>query len=251
MAARAYETEALVVRTIPYGETSQVVHLVTPDHGRVTAMAKGSHRPGPDFQGGVPLGTLGRATLRSRRGAELELLTRYRWHPTLRGLTDDTERYFASLYVLELVRTWMQPAMPVPALYQAAKTTLRALARAPRERVAGWVVWFEARALAATGHRPILEACAACGQGGDEGYRFVPALGGIAHDRCRGEHTGLPLSAAALGGLRRLYTARIGELAAEPLSPMLLREARRIHDAFVPWVLERRPAALGWIARSR
>ena len=248
-APRPYRTEALVVRTIPYGETSQVVHLITPEHGKVTAMAKGAYRAGPDFQGGVPLGTLGTATLRPRKRAELELLTQYRWQDSLRGLTDDTERYFGAMYVLELARTWMQPALPLPGLYQAAKTTLRALRQAPMERIPGWIVWFEARALAAAGHRPVLEACAGCGQGGTERFRFVPALGGVAHDRCRGQHTGLSLSAAARDGLRRLYTARIAELAAEPLSVARIRDARRIHDAFIPWVLERRPAALAWIAR--
>ena len=249
MALRPYETEAIVVRTIPFGETSQIVHLATPNHGRVTALAKGAHRPGPAFQGGVPLGTLGSAHLRPRKGAELELLTRYRWLPTLAGLADDTNRYFAAHYVLELARTWMQPAAPTPALYLATKTALRALAQAPTSRVAAWIVWYEARALAAAGHRPQLDRCAACGKAVGA-LSFVPALGGAAHVRCRGTHAALHVSPAGWEGLRRLYTARIGELAAEPLSPAAVAQARRVHGAFVPWVLEREPQALRWIARG-
>ena len=40
--ARGYETEAIVLRTVPFGETSQVVHLATPEHGMVAALAKGA-----------------------------------------------------------------------------------------------------------------------------------------------------------------------------------------------------------------
>ena len=40
MATRSgYATEALVLRTIPFGDTSQVVHLATPEHGLVAALA--------------------------------------------------------------------------------------------------------------------------------------------------------------------------------------------------------------------
>jgi hypothetical protein len=57
------------------------------------------------------------------------------------------------------------------------------------------------------------------------------------------------LSGAGLAALRRLYTARLGELVAEPLAAADVLEARRSHDLLVPWLLERKPRAFGALAR--
>ena len=37
-------TEAIVLRSIRYGEADRILHLYTPDHGRVSAIAKGARR---------------------------------------------------------------------------------------------------------------------------------------------------------------------------------------------------------------
>jgi DNA repair protein RecO (recombination protein O) len=247
MAARGRITTALVVRTIPFGETSQVVHLATPEHGLVAALAKGSRRPGPEFRGGIPLGALGEAVLSPRRG-ELEALRRFTPGVALRGLSRSLPRYYAGSYVIDLVRTWLRPALPLPALFRAATTALKAIAAGSEDSVASWVVWFEARAVAAAGHRPRLEACSVCEGMLDAGV-LSPAAGGVVHPRCRPPGDGLRLSSVALATLRRLYAARLADLAREPLSPAEVRQARAAHDLWVPWVLESRPASLSWVPR--
>src|SRR5438477_12563812 len=44
MAVRAVKTEAVVLRSIRYGEADRVLHLYTPARGRVGAVAKGVRR---------------------------------------------------------------------------------------------------------------------------------------------------------------------------------------------------------------
>ncbi|HKF79372.1 MAG TPA: DNA repair protein RecO, partial [Thermoleophilaceae bacterium] len=58
--AGPFKTEAVVLRSIRYGEADRVLHLYTPDRGRIGAMAKGVRR------------------VRSRLGGRLELLMRVR-----------------------------------------------------------------------------------------------------------------------------------------------------------------------------
>jgi DNA repair protein RecO (recombination protein O) len=249
MAVRAgYVTEALVLRTIPFGETSQVVHLATPEHGLVAALAKGAHRPGSAVEGGVALLAVGEAWLkpaRQRDGDGLELLQRFRQRDAWRGLAKDLERYRAAAYVLELLRTWMKPALPLPALYGAGVTALRALTVASPDAVAGWVVWFEARATSAAGHRPAIEACAACGAPLEGTLAFSPPAGGAVHRACAPAGPRAALSAATLALLQRLYTRRLPEFVAEPLAAAEVSRLRRLHDLWIPWLLERRPSALG------
>jgi hypothetical protein len=79
--------------------------------------------------------------------------------------------------------------------------------------------------------------------------RFDPSLGGIAHPRCvRGAST-RRVTSSDLSVLRRLYTARLAELASEPPSARDVSFARAVHDLFLPYVLEREPAALRTLPR--
>lgn len=241
-------TEALVLRCVPFGDTSQVVHLATPEHGLVAALAKGAYRPDSEVQGGLSVLALGEATLRPgprRDGDEaLALLLRFRQRDLWRGLARSTERYRAAAYVLELLRLWMRPALPLPTLYRAGVTALRALSGCAPEAVPAWIVWFEARAASAAGHRPGLEPCAACGEPLSGPLAFSPPAGGCVHRRCAPAGPLLPLSRAGHQALGRLYTQRLEAFVAEAPSPAEVRLLRRLHDQWLPWVLERRLTAL-------
>jgi DNA repair protein RecO (recombination protein O) len=243
---RGYVTEALVLRTIPFGETSQVVHLATPEHGLVAALAKGAYRPGSEVEGGLCVLACGEARLTPARRADgdgLELLQRFRQRDAWRALGRDLDRYHAAAYVLELLRAWTKPALPNPSLYAAGVTALRALATSAPESLPAWIAWFEARATAAAGHRPALEACAACGGALTGPLVFSAAAGGAAHRACAPPSARAALGPAALAALRALYTRRLPEFVAEPLDAAQLRALRRVHDVWIPWLLERKPAA--------
>src|SRR5438270_6794411 len=41
---RPLKTEAIVLRSIRYGEADRILHLYTPDHGRIGAIARGARR---------------------------------------------------------------------------------------------------------------------------------------------------------------------------------------------------------------
>ncbi len=51
MAGKNYKTEAVVLRSIRFGEADRILHLYTPGHGRVGAIAKGSRKPKSRFGG--------------------------------------------------------------------------------------------------------------------------------------------------------------------------------------------------------
>src|SRR5437899_11735884 len=51
MAGRTYKTEAVVLRSIRFGEADRVLHLYTSDRGRVGAVAKGVRKTKSRFGG--------------------------------------------------------------------------------------------------------------------------------------------------------------------------------------------------------
>jgi DNA repair protein RecO (recombination protein O) len=244
VASRTFRTDAIVLRTVDFAETSQVVHLATPDRGLVAAIAKGGHGAKGAFQGGVPLGVLGEAEVVPRRGGDLDVLRSFRVTDGLRGLHEDLDRYAAGTYVLSLLRDLVKPDLEATAIFRAGATALRALAASPPAAAPTWTVVFEARALAAAGHRPHLSSCVVCSDELDARSTFSPAAGGLAHVRCAPPGARVPVDTPAVAALRRLYAARLPELAAEPPSPRELRAVRAVHDLFVPWVLDREPRGL-------
>jgi DNA repair protein RecO (recombination protein O) len=244
--ARGFATDAIVLRVIEFGETSQVVHIATPDHGFVATLAKGAHSSRGAFQGGVPLGVLGVAEVAPRRG-ELQLLRSFRVTDGLAGLRDALPRFEAGTRILGLLRELEKPDLAAPALFLAGASALKAVATSSPDAAELWEQVFEARALAASGHRPHLATCIACGEELGAAAVFSPAAGGTVHDRCHGGGARLRLAPEVLAALRRLYAARLPEIAAEPPSPRELRGVRAVHDLFLAWVLgreAREPSAL-------
>ena len=74
MAGRSHTTEAVVLRSIRFGEADRVLHLYTLDHGRVGAVAKGVRKTTSRF--GARLEPLSHVELVLHRGSgELETVT--------------------------------------------------------------------------------------------------------------------------------------------------------------------------------
>src|SRR5271169_4261229 len=72
MAGRAVKTEAVVLRSMRYGEADRILHLYTRNRGRVSAIAKGVRRARSRFGGRLEPFFHVRAELHEGRG---ELLT--------------------------------------------------------------------------------------------------------------------------------------------------------------------------------
>lgn len=236
-APRGHRAEAIVVRTVDFAETSQIVHLVTAT-GLVSALAKGARAPKGAFQGGLTLGVLGEADLLPRRGAELELLRAFRVSDGLRGLRDDLDRFAAGGRVLGLLRDLARPGLSNEALFRAGVTALKAISTTPPALAPTWVLVFEARALAASGHRPQLDACVVCGDALRREVVFAPALGGAAHRRCAEEGPRPSLPDGVRAAFARVHTDRWASFVADPLPPAAQRAVRALHDLFLPYAFE-------------
>src|SRR3954452_21965003 len=94
MAGRSYTTEAVVLRSIRFGEADCVLHLYTADRGRVGAIAKGVRRTKSRFGGRLEPLFRTNLVLHEGRG-ELCTVTAAETvaaHPRLRERRDSLER---------------------------------------------------------------------------------------------------------------------------------------------------------------
>ena len=246
----AEKTCAIVIRTVPFGETSSVVCLYCREFGKVRALAKGAWRPKSSFDGGLDLLSICQVLLLRKTSGGLDLVTeaclehRFRVGTSLAALA-------GGMHVAELLEALTADADPQPELFDAAHATLRALSASaePDALVAARLLWAELTFLRIAGLAPAVAACASC-------HASLPTTGRVAFgmldggglcSRCRvGRRTVISVSAAALAALR----AHVGPrppAADAPLDPASAGEVRAVMNSYLAHALERPLVAARWL----
>lgn len=208
--AGSFKCEAVVLRTIRFGEADRVLHLYSSTRGRIGALAKGVRRTTSRFGGRLePFFRLalvlheGRGDLATVTAAET--LDAY---PRLRGEGAALEAAAGACgSVLRLLDSTEAnpPAYNLLCRYLAAldDPERQAAAASPAGRLA-----FRLKLALAAGFAPELSACARCGEPGQL-RAFSGAAGGAVCAAC--EADAFPLS----GEARRFMVAALGRPLAE------------------------------------
>jgi DNA repair protein RecO (recombination protein O) len=217
----SFKTEAIVLRSIRYGEADRVLHLYTPDHGRVGAVAKGVRRVKSRLGGRLePLSRV-RLVLHQGRGELCTISQADTVHPhaALRERRESLER---ATQACEAVLRLLDSTESNRPAYNLLCNQLGLLDA--REAAAGRAeaLTFRLKLLLAAGFAPELATCAACGEAEHLGA-FSPSAGGVVCAGC--EAGSFPLAEEAH---RFLVTALARPLAeAPPATELALAQADR------------------------
>jgi DNA repair protein RecO (recombination protein O) len=207
--ATAFTTDAILLRSVAYGEADRVVTLLGLGTGRVSALARGARKSVKRFGGGLGLGACGQASLRDR-GGELMGLDGFDVTEPRLGLGGDLARTAHASYAIELCDRLCGPRHPEPAVYHWLNEFLSRLERsgatAERLRV------FELGLLGRLGIGASFD-CVSCGRTdaelGDEGTRWQPERGGVVCRACA--RTGALLTAETRHALGRLAALSLAD----------------------------------------
>ena len=186
----SFKTEAVVLRSIRYGEADRVLHLYSADRGRIGAVAKGVRRVRSRMGGRLEPMARVKLVLHQGRG-ELYTVTAVdsvHAHPALREHRATLER---GIQACEAVLRLLDSAEPNPAAYNLLCNQLALLDLDPARAGRAQSLAFRAKLLLAAGFSPELASCAACGESEDL-TGFSPAAGGVVCVSC--EAGSFPLS---------------------------------------------------------
>jgi DNA repair protein RecO (recombination protein O) len=176
------KTEAIVLRGIKYGEADRILHLYTPDRGRVSAIAKGVRRAKSRFGGRLePFFRLnlvlyeGKSDLLTVTSAET-----LAGHPRLRESGPSID---AAARACDAVSRLFGDGEPHSGVYHLLANQLTLLDRDAGHATRANALAFRMKLLLAAGFAPHLATCASCGEQ-EHLVGFSGAAGGVVCAAC-------------------------------------------------------------------
>jgi DNA repair protein RecO (recombination protein O) len=228
VAARAYKTEAVVLRSFRLGEADRVLHLYTLDRGRVGAVAKGVRRTKSRFGG--RLEPLSHVELLLHQGAgELQTITAVELIKSHRLAREEPYRLGVGLIGLEAMLRLFTEQEANPRAFRALTRFLELLDELPVARPGSragldpLALSFQLKLLWLSGYLPHVTSCAECGAE-EELVGYSPRAGGAVCANCRDETT-LVLGPAGLSGIEALLRRPLAEAREAGLDGRAMRDA--------------------------
>src|SRR6201992_1462763 len=189
----AVKTEAVVLRSMRYGEADRILHIYTPARGRVSAIAKGVRRARSRFGGRLePFFRLdlvlyeGRSALLTVTSAETVA-----GYPRLR---EDARALDGAARACEAVARVFDDGEPNAGVYHLLANELALLDREPARAGRANALACRLKLRLAAGFSPHLAGCASCGER-EHLVGFSGAAGGVVCAAC--EASSFPLGEEA------------------------------------------------------
>jgi len=132
-------TKAIVLRRTNYGEADRILQLLTPDYGKVSAMAKGVRREKSKLAGGIELLAVSDVTLVSGK-SEIWTLTGAKMDTFFAHIMNDYDRLQFAYEALKQVSRATEQVND-PAFFELLETTLRSL-NEPGIDISLTLTWF-------------------------------------------------------------------------------------------------------------
>ncbi len=251
----AEKTTGVVLKVVEFSETSCVVTFYTRDFGKITAMAKGARRLRSPFEGAIDLLTTCRIVFLRKSLDKLDLLTEAKLLRRFRSSSSDLTRFYAGLYVIELVSALTDHADPQPELYDLVERTIEEIDSVASPSIALQLLQFQLGLLTTLGHQPSLDDCVGCGNPvGDSRsttrVAFGMLAGGVYCPLCRsGKRNVVGLSKETLLLMRKL-SEPMASLDGVEITKSSCGELGGLLEQYVADLIGYRPKMQAWLKQA-
>jgi DNA repair protein RecO (recombination protein O) len=219
--SRSLRTEAIVLRSIRYGEADRILHLYTPAHGRVGAIAKGARRTRTRFGGRLEPFFHVRLQLHEGR-SDLRTVTSAETLDAHGPLRERAGSLDAAARACDAVARLFESGEPSAPVFHLLANELTLLDGPEANADLAHQLAFRLKLLVAGGFTPQLASCASCGDA-EHLSGFSGAAGGVVCTAC--ESSSFPLAQEAHAFLVGALGRPLAE--APAASPRALRQAER------------------------
>jgi len=155
------QTEAVVLRSMEYGDTSKIVTLYTRKYGKLKVIAKGARGAKNKFGSSLETMTMSSVVLYKKEHRDLHLLSKSEIRMPLGKVQQDAERMFTALALLELVNMVMHDEEENEKIFLLLTESLLAIDRSTGRRI-NVVIAFMLKMFVQFGYGIDLRRCSHC-----------------------------------------------------------------------------------------
>ena len=226
-------TEAVVLRSLDYGETSQIVTLFTREKGKLGVMAKGARRPKSSFGATLQPMAYTQVVFYYKPTRTLQTLSESSHVESFHSLRRDLKSITVGLRIVELVDALMEEEDAQPEVFALLVRTLRRLDIA-ETRVTNLWLYAQLRLAQMLGVAPAVERDRVEAVTGDEGLLSL-ADGGVYPDGTRDAAPAEPrrASRAALRAYAVCARADLDTVMRLEMTPAVRREVEALVRDFL------------------
>lgn len=206
-----FRDRGVVLRTYKLGESDRIIVLMTRQHGKVRAVAKGIRKTKSKI--GARLEPMSHVDVLLNRGRDLDVVNQVEVVDASPGLHGDLERMSQAISMCEAVDLVSQDRQPAIHLYEMLVGALRALEDQPAPLL---LAGFFLKLLAAEGVGPQVDRCVSCGAE-ERLEHFDLHAGGI---QCRSCATGMRVEEGVVEALQEILGGRLRKALERPESPV-------------------------------
>jgi DNA repair protein RecO (recombination protein O) len=246
---RVTKTQAIVLRQRRLGEADRIVTLLTPHRGKVDVVAKGLLRTRSKMAGHLEPMTQVEVVL--AHGRSMDVVTQAQGVEAFPAIHADLDRLSTAMYLLELADRFTVEHADAEGVFDLVRVALVRLARGDGVQVVTRT--FELGLLEATGFRPELAVCLACGLPVDAGAAAWSALeGGVYCARCaEGREGTLPIDPTVLRVLRAYQSQPYEEAGRIRLTDGLAARMEHVMHGLMHAVAEREINSARFVSAAR
>lgn len=231
----------IVLRSHKLGESDKILRIMTREHGKRSAVAKGIRKTTSRFGGRLEPLTCARLLL--HRGRNMDTIKQTEIQTSFREVREDLDLFVNASAMAELVDNITVEQESHPELFDLFFTGLELLRDRPGD--APFIrAFFEFRVMASSGFELMVSRCAACGGALSTGeVSFSLRLGGKLCEECRlgrGSDTGklIRVGVETSGVLSWMAIHRLGEWP-ESETNSAMREVGQLMDRVIEHWMER------------
>jgi DNA repair protein RecO (recombination protein O) len=247
-------TNALVIRTVDFSESSVITTLYTQEFGKIEALAKGGRRLKSPFESSLDILAHIYVTFLQKRGDALDLLTESKLIKRFRVNDSNLAGLYGAYYVSELVDLLTELGDANPAIFKLAVGAVDRLQQG--YFVQRSLLRFEQLLLRAIGQQPSLRHCVECGESIDllnaqrQRVAFGHLDGGVLCPNCvRGHAQVVSVSVEALRTLEMLANPKLPheKWTHLELKRGVLGELRGLHNNYLSHLIGKKPRLHDWL----
>ncbi|HHZ19144.1 MAG TPA: DNA repair protein RecO [Firmicutes bacterium] len=239
-----FRTEGLVLRVRAFGEADKIITLLTPERGKIEAVAKGARRPRNRFLGSTQL--FSHLNMMLFGGKGLAQMNQAEIIHSFHLLRDDLLKMAYASYWCELSDGLLPEAEPEPEVFALLLQAFSLLETVDKPDLLSRGV--ELKLLAELGYLPVLGHCVGCEAIAAAPLHFSAVAGGVVGTCCRQRFPdALPVTGAAIKAMAVMLGTDLAGYGAFSASPELRQEICGILRRFIEVRMEKPLRSLAFL----